>query len=131
MKKLFSLIILTATLLSCSEEFLDRQPEDALSTEAFYNNPSEIKAGLIACYEPLQAIYDRDDLPEYLEMISDDGRHVLWQSNDYLFKKNTDNSRSGLWEDHYKMIVNSNNIIDIINNYEPLNASEEALLNAY
>jgi tetratricopeptide (TPR) repeat protein len=131
MKKLFSLIILTSILVSCSEEFLDREPEDALSTGAFYNNPSEIKAGLVACYEPLQSIYERNQLPQYLEIISDDGRHVLWQSNDYLFAKTTGNSRSGLWSNHYKMIVNANNIIDIINNYQPLNASEEVLLNAY
>ncbi|MEX2514325.1 MAG: RagB/SusD family nutrient uptake outer membrane protein [Cyclobacteriaceae bacterium] len=131
MKKLFLLFILSAIMFSCSEEFLDRQPEDALSTEAFYNNPSEIKAGLVACYEPLQSIYERNELPQYLEMISDDGRHVLWQSNDYLFMKTTGNSRYSLWRDHYKIIVNANNIIDIINNYEPLNASESTLLNAY
>lgn len=41
-------------MFSCSEDFLDRQPEDTLSSGAFYNNPAEIKAGLVACYEPLQ-----------------------------------------------------------------------------
>ncbi|MEX2595114.1 MAG: RagB/SusD family nutrient uptake outer membrane protein [Anditalea sp.] len=131
MKKLFSLIISIATMISCTEEFLDRQPEDTLSTEAFFNNPSEIKAGLIACYEPLQSIYGRNDLPQYLEIISDDGRHVHWQSDDYLFMKTTSNSRFNLWRDHYKIIVNANNIIDIINNYEPLNTSQSNLLNAY
>lgn len=89
MKKLFSLVILSAIFFSCSEEFLDRQPEDTLSTESFYNNPSEIKAGLVACYEPFQAIYSRNELPQYLEIISDDGRVVNSQSNDYLFKKNS------------------------------------------
>lgn len=131
MKKLFSLIIFTATLVSCSEDFLDRQPEDTLSTGAFFNNPSEIKAGLVACYEPLQAIYSRNELPQYVEIIADDGRVVNSQSNDYLFKKNSGNSRFSLWRDHYKIIVNANNIIDIINNYEPKNTAETALLNAY
>jgi tetratricopeptide (TPR) repeat protein len=131
MKKLFSLIILSASLFSCSEEFLDRQPEDALSTEAFYNNPNEIKAGLVACYEPLQAIYAHNQLPQYLEIVSDDAKDVLWQSDEYLFKKTTSNSRPDFWEDHYKVIVNSNNIIDVINNYTPMSGNEEMLLNAY
>src|SRR5690606_36363091 len=63
--------------------------------------------------------------------VSDDGRPVNSQSNDYLFKKNSGDSRSSLWRDHYKIIVNSNNIIDIIDNYEPLNASEEVQLKGY
>lgn len=130
MKKIFSLLII-ASLFSCSEDFLDRQPEDALSTGAFYNNPAEIKAGLIACYEPLQTIYDRNQVPQYLEIASDDGKDVLWQSNEYLFKKTTGNSRPAFWQNHYKIIVNSNNIIDIINNYKPLNSAEQELLNAY
>jgi tetratricopeptide (TPR) repeat protein len=131
MKKLFSLIILSVTFFSCSEEFLDRQPEDTLSTDLFYNNPGEIKAGLVACYEPLQTIYSRNELPQYLEIISDDGRVVNSQSNDYLFKKNSGDSRYSLWRDHYKVIVNANNIIDIINNYPPLNVAEEELLKGY
>lgn len=130
MKKIFSLLII-ASLFSCSEDFLDRQPEDALSTEAFYNNPAEIKAGLVACYEPLQTIYERNQLPQYVEISSDDGKDVLWQSDEYLFKKTTGNSRSPLWQNHYKIIVNANNIIDIINNYEPLNSAEQTLLTAY
>lgn len=131
MKKLFSLIILTLVFFSCSEEFLDREPEDALSTGAFYNNPEEIKAGLIACYEPLQTIYDRNQLPQYLELVSDDGKDVLWQSNEYLFKKTTSGSRPAFWSNHYKMIVNANNIIDVIDKYKPLNDAEATLLNAY
>lgn len=118
-------------MFSCSEDFLDRQPEDTLSSGAFYNNPAEIKAGLVACYEPLQDIYAHNQLPQYLEIASDDAKDVLWQSADYLFKKTSSNSRSSLWQNYYKMIVNANNIIDIIDNYPALNAAEQELLNAY
>ncbi|WP_339925137.1 RagB/SusD family nutrient uptake outer membrane protein [uncultured Cyclobacterium sp.] len=131
MKKIINLLIIATLIVSCSEEFLDRQPEDALSTGAFYNNPSEIKAGLMACYSPYQNIYSRSEVPQYLEIISDDAKDVLWQSNDYLFKKNTGNSRPNFWRDHYKVIVNSNNIIDIIDNYTPLNTAEENEIKAY
>lgn len=130
MKNILSLLLIVS-LFSCSEDFLDRQPEDALSTDAFYNNPTEIKAGLVACYQPLQVIYDRNQLPQYLEIASDDAKDVLLQSNDHLFKKNSGNARPAFWQNHYKIIVNANNIIDVINNYQPLNANEQVLLNAY
>jgi starch-binding outer membrane protein, SusD/RagB family len=130
-KNFFSLIILALVTLSCSEDFLDRQPEDALSTDAFYNNPEEIKAGLVACYQPLQGIYSRSELPQYLEIASDDAKDVLWQSNEYLFKKNTGNSRPNFWRDHYKVIVNANNIISIIDNFKTQNAVDQSLLTVY
>jgi|GEM_PF-577663 len=130
MKNILSLLLIVS-LFSCSEDFLDRQPEDALSTDAFYNNPTEIKAGLVACYQPLQVIYDRNQLPQYLEIASDDAKDVLLQSNDHLFKKNSGNARPAFWQNYYKIIVNANNIIDVINNYQPLNANEQVLLNAY
>ena len=97
MKKIFSFILITM-LFSCSEDFPDRQPEDTLSTDAFYNNPAEIKAGLVACYAPLQAIYAHNQLPQYLEIASDDAKDVLWQSVDYLFKKTSSNSRPAFWQ---------------------------------
>ncbi len=43
MKNIFSLIILIVLMFGCSEDFLNKQPEDALSTGAYYNNPAEIK----------------------------------------------------------------------------------------
>lgn len=131
MKKFFLLTAVAFLLFSCSEDFLDKQPEDILSTESFYNNPTQIKAGLIGCYEPLQEIYNRRGLPEYLAIISDDARDSYWQTNDYLFKKTSSDSHSDFWEDHYKMIVNANNIIDVIDKFEPKNAEEEALVNVY
>ena len=72
MKKIFSLIILTLLLFSCSEDFLNKQPEDTLSTGTYYNNPAEIKTGLVACYKNLQSIYNQGDLPLIIELMSDD-----------------------------------------------------------
>jgi starch-binding outer membrane protein, SusD/RagB family len=131
MKKFISLIILTATLFACSEGFLEREPEDALSTGAFYNNSDEIKAGLIGVYKPLQTIYSRSELPIYLEIISDDGRDSYWRSNEYLFVKNSSNSRPNFWRDHYKMIVNANNIISVIDSYTPKSTAESVKIKAY
>ncbi|MBW8325368.1 MAG: RagB/SusD family nutrient uptake outer membrane protein [Prolixibacteraceae bacterium] len=131
MKKIFSLIILTMLAFACSEDFLNKQPEDALSTGSYYNNPTEIKTGLVACYKNLQNIYNQGDLPLILELMSDDGKDFGWSSVWHVFTKTNSNSQSGIWNNCYKMIVTCNNMIAIIDNYEPKDATEEALVKVY
>ncbi len=109
MKKIFSLIILTMLAFACSEDFLNKQPEDALSTGSYYNNPTEIKTGLVACYKNLQNIYNQGDLPLILELMSDDGKDFGWSSVWHVFTKTNSNSQSGIWNNCYKMIVTCNN----------------------
>ncbi|WP_025762967.1 RagB/SusD family nutrient uptake outer membrane protein [Dyadobacter tibetensis] len=131
MKKIFSIIALSFLLLSCSEDFLDRQPEDTLSPGTFYRNPAEIKSGLVGCYKVLQNIYNQTDLPLIIELMSDDGkdrfRTGVWQT----FKKTNSDSQPGIWNNNFKMIANCNTIIGIIDRYTPKNAEEEKLVKAY
>jgi len=131
MKNLFSLIILIMLMFGCSEDFLNKQPEDALSTGTYYNNPTEIKTGLVACYKNLQNIYNQGDLPLIIELMSDDGKDFGWSSVWHVFTKTNSNSQGGIWNNSYKMIVNCNNIIAIIDNYTAKDATEEALLKVY
>ena len=131
MKKIFSLFILTILLFGCSEEFLNKQPEDALSTGAYYNNATEIKTGLVACYKYLQSIYNQGDLPLITELMSDDGKDFTWSSVWHIFQKTNSNSQGNIWNNSYKMIVNCNNIIAIIDNYKAKDATEDALVKAY
>ncbi|MEI6140772.1 MAG: RagB/SusD family nutrient uptake outer membrane protein [Mariniphaga sp.] len=131
MKKIFSLFILTILLFGCSEEFLNKQPEDALSTGSYFNNPAEIKTGLIACYKYLQSIYNQGDLPLITELMSDDGKDFGWSSVWHIFQKTNNDSQGNIWNNSYKMIVNCNNIIAIIDNYKPKDATEDALVKAY
>jgi tetratricopeptide (TPR) repeat protein len=131
MKKIFSLIILTLFLFSCSEEFLNKQPEDTLSTGTYYNNPGEIKTGLVACYKNLQSIYNQGDMPLILELMSDDGKDFGWSGVWHIFQKTNNDSQGNIWNNCYKMIVNCNSIIDIIDKYKPIDATEDALVKAY
>ncbi len=131
MKKIFSIIILAFTLFACSEEFLNKQPEDVLSTGSYYNNPTEIKTGLIACYKNLQNIYNQNDFPLIIELMSDDGKDFGWSSVWHVFQKTNANSQSGIWNNCYKMIVTCNNMIAIIDKYEPKDATEAALVKVY
>lgn len=131
MKKIFSLIILAMLAFACSEDFLNKQPEDALSTGTYYNNPAEIKTGLVACYKNLQSIYNQGDLPLIIELMSDDGKDFTWSGVWHIFTKTNSNSQAGIWNNSFKMIVNCNNVISIIDAYEPKNSTEEALVKAY
>ena len=131
MKKIFSLIILTLLLFSCSEDFLNKQPEDTLSTGTYYNNPAEIKTGLVACYKNLQSIYNQGDLPLIIELMSDDGKNFTWSGVWHIFQKTNSDSQGNIWNNCYKMIVNCNNVISIIDNYKPVNSTEDALVKAF
>ena len=131
MKKLFSLIILIIILLSCSESFLDKQPEDTLSPDAFFKTSGDINAGVTAAYKVLRFIYQTYELPHILGQMSDDGTSSynvnIWNT---FYKTNKD-SRDDLWANHYKMIVNCNNIIDRIDKFVTRNDAEAVIIKSF
>lgn len=131
MKKILFVLITATLLISCSKDFLDRQPEDTLSPANFYRNPAEIKTGLVGVYKVLQSIYNQGDLPLIPELMSDDGkdrfRTDVWQT----FKKTNGNSQANIWNNNYKMIANANSLIEIMDNYKSKDASEEKTIKAY
>ncbi|OFY68499.1 MAG: hypothetical protein A2V64_10515 [Bacteroidetes bacterium RBG_13_43_22] len=133
MKKYIALSAITALFFACSEEFVDRQPEDNLSIGNYFTNAKEIKSGLIGCYKTLQSIYytKANHLPLNVEMMSDDLKDLHWTNVFHLFLKTNSNSITPLWTSGYKMIVNCNNIIAAIDKYKAINDTEEALIKAY
>lgn len=131
MKKIYALIISVALMLSCSEDFLNTQPEDTLSTGTFYSNVNEMKTGIAGCYKKLQNIYNRGDMPLILELMSDDGKDFGWNSVWHIFTKTNTNSQGNIWNNSFKMIVNCNNMISIIDKYKPKDAAEEVTVKAF
>jgi tetratricopeptide (TPR) repeat protein len=133
MKKYIVLLAVAALFFACSEKFVDRQPEDNLSIGKYFKNAQEIKSGLVGCYKKLQSIYftKSNHLPLTLELMSDDLKDLHWTNVLHLFIKTNGNSQPSLWINHYKMIVNCNNIIAAIDKYKAINTTEEVLINAY
>ncbi len=131
MKKIFLFLASCVFLAGCSEDFLDRQPEDELSPGGFYRNPAEIKTALVGSYKVLQNIYNQTDLPLIPELMSDDGkdrfRTGVWQT----FKKTNGDSQANIWINNFKMITNCNAVLRVVENYQAKNANEEKLVNAY
>lgn len=50
LKKYIALFITMATLSACSEEFLNRPPEDAITQDTFYKSEAELKMATAALY---------------------------------------------------------------------------------
>jgi len=131
MKKIFLIIAITTMLFGCSDSFLDKQPEDTLSPGVFFKTPDDIKTGVVAVYKTLQTIFAVNDLPYILEQESDDGTTSYNSSNWNSFTKDNSFSDAADWTSFYKMIVNANNIIDIIDNFTPANDADAVVVKAY
>ena len=132
MKKIFSIILFLVIILSgCSESFLDRQPEDTLAPGIFFTTPADIKTGLMGVYQPFQAIYNHGGLSAPLEQMSDDGSNPFSVNYYHSFFKDNTHSLSTYWNSFFKIVVNANNIIDIIDKYVPKNDAEALVVNAY
>ncbi|MEM6813804.1 MAG: RagB/SusD family nutrient uptake outer membrane protein [Bacteroidota bacterium] len=67
--KMFKNLLLALVLLSCSDS-LELLPEDTLTPEVFYSNPSNLPAGLVGIYDAAQGIFNNMPL---LEGITDNG----------------------------------------------------------
>lgn len=132
MKKIFSVIVCTIILMSgCSESFLNKLPEDTLSPGSYFASPNDIKTGLVAVYKPLQTLFAYSQVPYILGQMSDDATRAFSQTVFDTFHKTNADSQSDFWNNFYKMIVNANNIIDIIDKYTPQTDAETVVIKAY
>jgi hypothetical protein len=129
-------IIAASLLSSCSKDFLDQVPQDQLSSEAYYQNLSEIEKGVIGCYVPLQNFYNGGNVAWTLGLVSDEFSPWKNQSNVATtfnidgFTKNLSFSQGAIWNNAYVNIQRCNRMIQVINNVTP-KQGEEALLKSY
>jgi hypothetical protein len=110
MKKTILIIVLSIVFLSCSDSFLDLQPEDTLAPGVFFKTSADIKTGLVAAYQPLSSIFAYNGLPFIFEQMSDDGTQSYSSNPWNTFYKDNTYSGAGYWNAFYKIIVNANNI---------------------
>ena len=131
MKNIFSIIAFTLIMCGCSESFLDKQPEDALAPGTFFKTPADIKTGLVGVYQPLQTIYNQGGLTTITENMADDGTQPFSVSVYNNFYKDNTSSAANYWQYFFKMIVNANNIIDIIDKFVPKSDADAVIVKAY
>lgn len=123
--KLNILILMFGLTLFGCDDFLDKAPEDTLSSAVYYNNIDELKTGLSGCYKVLQDVYGLDGgMYEAIEMASDDAKDRYMTDPIHIFKKTNSNSASRTWKDNYLMIYRSITLLDILKKYSAKDAAE-------
>ncbi|MGL5272740.1 MAG: RagB/SusD family nutrient uptake outer membrane protein, partial [Phocaeicola sp.] len=60
--KILSLAAISFFACSCSESFLDRMPNDSLSTSTFWQTENDANLALTGCYRQLQNPYSPEQM---------------------------------------------------------------------
>jgi hypothetical protein len=97
MKKIYFVLVLAATALSCKKDFIDLEPKDSYSAGTFFQNEEQLRQGVTAAYVPLRDLLTNDFYTS--EMRSDNTIYQPYPSNRgtaYTYKESlsdfTDNS---------------------------------------
>lgn len=120
---LTSLIISTICFFSCSDDVLDVQSPDKLTSKNFWRNQTDAEAGLSAVYSQLENAIDVWEFAEvkypveaYREDLCEIGADALnyptWVEL-YNFSYTNGNSQfSTYWENHYRGILYANEVLE-------------------
>ncbi|MEM9339458.1 MAG: RagB/SusD family nutrient uptake outer membrane protein [Bacteroidota bacterium] len=130
--KLKVLIIASLTIFSCSEEFLDRPPEDSFSVTDFYRTNAEVESATIALY--LRPWYDFITSASWPigELASGnaftfDGRNADFVN--FAVNGNHENIDKA-WNSLYAVVAQSNAVINTLPDAVSSTVDEEVVNNA-
>lgn len=111
---IISLFVLVLISISCSDDFLldAAKPLDQPGGEDFYNTPVKVKGGIFGIYEEMYGIYERDEMYQRYENISDNGKQNQGGSDAInLFNKQLSHSPGNIWNRNFKVVSKANIMI--------------------
>ena len=120
---IIALGILSVTLFSCADSFLDVEPMTTILDENFYKTEADAEMALIGCYDGYQRTGSNGNLAFYLvsEVLSDDcfggvgntdGRNYQALDRFDLSQSPSDNDLfNGTWADYYAGIFRCNTLL--------------------
>jgi hypothetical protein len=120
MKKIkYLLAVLSLSLISCGDSFLDRAPISNMNDLDFYKTEKDFQTALWSGYNKLYTLYGPESLPSFFgELMSDNAYsdNTAGTVQDYeAFENHTMNENNGLvlgyWNNYYASIFILNNII--------------------
>jgi len=130
-KIIFSLLIVLFTL-SCSDDVLDVQNENAYNGDTFFTTPAAYEEAATAMYTPLlhQGMYAREIYFIFDLLGNDADKNFPLQGSllDFPLYTHTPNNGdiTNLFNASYKMIFRTNFVIDLMQKWEPIIDTEIA-----
>ncbi len=119
MKKIYIIVLLSALLFGCGEDFLERSPISNMNEQDFYKTEKDLTTAMWSAYNSLYKLYGPESLPSfYGELMSDNAYsdNTAGTVQDYeAFENHTMNQNNllvlGYWNNYYTALFIVNNII--------------------
>ncbi len=119
----YSLCVIVALSVSCSDSLLDIQNENTLSTGVFWKTEADIESGLIAVYNMFyrQGTWTRNMYTQMFGMADEGVSYAGWtELNEYtkfIFTNYDFGECNGkIWREHYVAVFRANQVLDNIEN---------------
>lgn len=134
---IIALGILSVTLFSCADSFLDVEPMTTILDENFYKTEADAEMALIGCYDGYQRTGSNGNMAFYLvsEVLSDDcfggvgntdGRNYQALDRFDLSQSPSDNDLfNGTWADYYAGIFRCNTLLKKIDDISVWKSDDE------
>lgn len=134
---IIALGILSVTLFSCADSFLDVEPMTTILDENFYKTEADAEMALIGCYDGYQRTGSNGNLAFYVvsEVLSDDcfggvgntdGRNYQALDRFDLSQSPSDNDLfNGTWADYYAGIFRCNTLLKKIDDISAWKSDDE------
>ena len=126
MKKIYLLFVLSVLCMSCSDDFISKNPPSDLNSEGFYKTETDMNQAVLSAYGNLRSLYNQTYVR--LGEIRSDNTTYSWLSGNPANEKGIDEFSSPLlpennflascWDDSYKTILRCNIVIGRIENIE-------------
>lgn len=126
MKKIYLLFVLSVLCMSCSDDFITKNPPSDLNSGGFYKTESDMNQAVLSAYGNLRSLYNQ----QYVRLgeIRSDNTTYSWLSGNPANEKGIDEFASPLlpensflascWDDSYKTILRCNIVIGRIDGIE-------------
>lgn len=115
------IFIITSILAisACNKDFLEKQPQDTLPPETFYQNGDNLKTALLGVYDALQNENNFGKLPD-LDGISDNGIHFRYETELISYAQGIANANvtqkfATYYQAGFQLIQRANLLLDNIN----------------
>lgn len=126
MKKIYLLFATLFLCISCSDDFITKNPPSDLNSDGFYKTESDMNQAVLSAYGNLRSLYNQTYVR--LGEIRSDNTTYSWLSGNPANEKGIDEFASPLlpennflascWDDSYKTILRCNIVIGRIGNIE-------------